>query len=215
VIAYFLAGGPVMWPILLCSVVALAAFLERMWALRASRIVPRAFCIEVIELLRQERYADALTACRTRPVAIARLLEVVIDSRSLSRAAIKERVEELGRRETSELESNIAILGTIASVGPLLGLLGTVSGMIGTFEAIEAGGMGNMGALAGGIGEALITTFAGLVVAIPALVGNRYLLSRVDSMTLDLEEVSLGVLDLLKGPELAGADEGGAAKVAS
>lgn len=205
-VAYFLAGGPVMWPILLCSIVALAAFLERMWALRSSRIVPRAFCVEVVELLRQERYADALTACRKRPVAIARLFEVIIESRELARSAIKERVEELGRREIAELERNVAVLGTMASVGPLLGLLGTVGGMILTFEAIESGGMGNMGSLAGGISQALITTFAGLVVAIPALIANRYLLSRVDTLTLDLEEVSLGVLDLLKGPDLDPAE---------
>jgi biopolymer transport protein ExbB len=186
-----------MIPIVLSSVVALAAFFERLWALRRERVVPQAFCVELIELVRQERFADALTLCRKKDSSIARILEVAIESRGSSRSDLKEKVEEVGRRESAELERYIPVIGTISTLGPLLGLLGTVLGMIKTFEGIESGGMGQMNFVAGGIGVALITTFSGLLVAIPAVIAHQYLLSRVDRLIVDLEEVSLGVVDLL------------------
>lgn len=193
-----IAGGPVMIPIGLCSVVALAAFLERLWSLRRGAVVPASLCVEVIELLRQDRPGDALTLCRKHDVSVARVLEVAIEARGLDRSRIKERVEEVGRREAAELERYVPVLGTIASISPLLGLLGTVGGMIVTFEVIaQQGGVTDVAPLAGGISQALVTTFAGLTVAIPAVVANRYLLSKVDGLIVDMEEVSLGVIDLL------------------
>ena len=123
-------------------------------------------------------------------------------ARERTRSAIKERLEEVGRREAAELERFIPVLGTIASIAPLLGLLGTVLGMILTFQAIQnEGGMADVSALAGGISQALVTTFAGLCVGIPAVMANRFLLARVDGLLLDLEEVSLGVLEHLAGSE--------------
>lgn len=196
-IEYILAGGPVMIPIAIGSVVALAAFLERMWALRRARIVPDAFCAEVVELLRQRRFDEARARCKGRNVAAARLFDTALELRGLERARIVERLEEVGRREAAEMERGIPVLGTIASISPLLGLLGTVGGMIVTFEVIDAQGLGNVSSLAGGISQALITTFAGLTVAIPAVIANRYLLSRVDGFLLDLEELASVVLDLL------------------
>lgn len=204
-IDYIVAGGPVMVPILLCSVVALATFLERLWFLRRPRVVPHGFVAEVTELVRQRRWGDALRIVRSRDVAVARILEVAIVERDQPRPAIKERLEEVGRREATELERYVPVLGTVASIGPLLGLLGTVGGMIMTFQVIQDQGMGDVANLAGGISQALITTFAGLSVGIPALVANRYLLSRVDQMLVELEEVSLGVLQLLVAPQ--GQDE--------
>lgn len=192
-----MAGGPVMVPILLCSVIALAAFLERAWALRKSRIVPTSFCVEVVELVKQGRVDDALTRCRAAPTAVARVLESALELDGQPRARLRERVEEVGRREAAEMERNVPILGTIAAISPLLGLLGTVGGMILTFQVIQDQGLGNVGSLAGGISQALITTFAGLSVAIPALVANRWVLGRVDAMLLDLEEVAGLVVDLL------------------
>jgi biopolymer transport protein ExbB len=197
VIEFLVKGGPVMVPIGLSSVVALAAFFERMWSLRRDRVVPQSFCVEIIELVRQERYQDAVTLCKKRDTPIARILEVAIEARGESRSLIKERVEEVGRREAAELERYLPVISTVASLGPLLGLLGTVSGMITTFEAIGAGGMGKMEFVAGGISIALITTFSGLLVAIPSVIGHRYLASKVDGLVVDLEEVSLGVVDLL------------------
>jgi len=197
-IDYLIAGGPVMIPIGLCSVVAFATFLERLWALRKGRVVPRSFTVEVQELLLRDRFEDALVLCRKRDIAIARVLDVGISARHMERRAIKERLEEVGRREAAELERFIPIVGTVASIAPLLGLLGTVGGMITTFAVIKTTGLGQIDSLAGGISQALITTFAGLTVGIPAVVGNRYLLARVDSLLLELEEVSLAVMDKLK-----------------
>jgi biopolymer transport protein ExbB len=195
VIEWVTNGGPVMIPIGICSIVALAVFFERLWSLRRERVVPAGFCVELVELVRQQRFPDALTLCRKRDASIARVLELALESRGHPRAVIKERVEEIGRREVADLERNLPILGTIGALGPLLGLLGTVSGMILTFESIKSGGMGDMQVVAGGIGQALITTFAGLVVAIPAVVAHRYLVARVDALIVDLEEVTFGVVD--------------------
>ena len=145
------------------------------------------------------RWDDALRLCRTRDFAIARVNEVALVARTEERDSIKERVQEVGRREAAELERFIPILGTVASISPLLGLLGTVGGMIVTFQAIESqGGMANVSALAGGISQALVTTFAGLCVGIPAVVANRYLLGAVDALLLDLEAAAITVVDDVK-----------------
>jgi biopolymer transport protein ExbB len=192
-----MAGGPVMIPIGLASVVALAVFLERLWALRRDRVLPRAYTVELVDLLRAGRLDDARIHARKLDVAIARIARVAVDEAGQARVRLKERLEEVGRREAAELERGIPVVGTIASIAPLLGLLGTVGGMIRTFAVIQASGLGNVGNLAGGISEALITTFAGLCVGIPAVVANRYLLSRVDALLVDLEEVSLDLVDAL------------------
>jgi biopolymer transport protein ExbB len=202
-----MAGGPVMIPIGLCSVIALATFFERLWSLRRGAVVPPSLCVELIELLRQGRDGDALMLCRKRDVAVARVIEVAVEARGGTRAEIKERVEEVGRREAAELERYVPVLGTIASISPLLGLLGTVGGMIVTFEVIASqGGVTDVAPLAGGISQALITTFAGLSVGIPAVVANRFILSKVDSLLVDMELVSLGVIDLLSAAPAAKGD---------
>ena len=196
---YLVDGGPVMVPIGLCSVVALAAFLERLWALRTERVIPSQFCTEFLELLRQERWGDAVALCQKwESAAVSRVVQIAVEIRLQPRGVIKERVEEVGRREAAEMERYVPVLGTIASIAPLLGLLGTVGGMILTFQVIEQHGATDIGNLAGGISQALLTTFAGLSVGIPAVVANRYLLARVDSHLIELEEVSLGVLELLE-----------------
>lgn len=193
-------GGPIMVPIGLASVVGFAVFLERALALRRGRIVPSDFSREVVELLRQGRPADALTAARKREAAAARVAAIAIEARGQPRRVIKERLEEVGRREAADLERNAPIIGTVASVSPLMGLLGTVWGMIQTFEVIQTQGVGVVGSLAGGISQALITTMAGLSVGIPALIAYRWVLARVDALVLELEEVGLEVLDLVAEP---------------
>lgn len=195
--AFLESGGPVMVPILLCSLVALATFLERAWSLRRARIVPRSMVVEVTERLRQGRWEDAQTLCRAQPLPVLRMLEEAIRLRGRDRARVKERLEEVGRREAAELERFAPVLGTIASIAPLLGLLGTVGGMILTFQVIQSQGLGNVGSLAGGISQALVTTFAGLSVGIPTLVAHRWVLSRVDALTLELEEAASDVLEIL------------------
>ncbi len=194
-----LAGGPVMVPIGLCSLVGLTTFIERMWSLRRSVVMPEALTREVHELARQGRWDDVLTRCRTVNAPVARLTEAVVLHRACAHAVLRERVEEIGRREAAALERYMPILGTVASVAPLLGLLGTVGGMIVTFQVIEAQGVQDVSDLAGGISQALITTFVGLCVGIPALIGNRYLLTRVDGYLLELEACASGIIEQLDG----------------
>ena len=124
-----------------------------------------------------------------------------------SRAELKELAEEVGRRESADLERFTGVVGIVASVAPLLGLLGTVWGMIQTFDVIQTQGMGQIGLLAGGISTALVTTFGGLSVGIPALIAHRYLLSLVDDLTLELEEAALSILDLVTSHAGEGAQE--------
>ena len=195
---FLASGGPVMIPIGLASVLGLAAFIERLWALRVGRIVPREVQVEVLELARQGRWDDARTLCRKRDTAMSRIFETALENRERSRRVIKEMTEEIGRREAAELERNSGIVGIVASVAPLLGLLGTVWGMIVTFDVIQDQGVGVVSSLAGGISAALITTFTGLSVGIPALIGHRFLLSKVDDLLLDLEEGTLSLLEILE-----------------
>lgn len=197
-------GGPVMIPIGLASVVGLMVFLERMWSLRSSRVVPRGLRVEAVELARQARWADALTLCRKHDTPLGRVLEVAFLHQGEPRGVIKERSEEVGRREAAELERYTGVIGIVASVSPLLGLLGTVYGMILTFEVIQEQGLGVVGSLAGGISQALITTFAGLSVGIPALIAHRWVLGVVDDHVLALEECAIEVVDLVHGD---GAEE--------
>lgn len=194
---FLISGGPVMVPIGICSVIALATFFERTWALRRVRVVPEFLSVQLMLLLKEKRWDDALILCRAQPVALARLVEVALEVRHAPRGVIKERLEEVGRREAAEMERWIPVVGTIAAITPLLGLLGTVGGMILTFQVIQQQGLGDAGSLAGGISQALVTTFAGLSVGIPAVVANRYLLSRVDGLLIELEEAALGVLEML------------------
>ena len=184
-----------MIPIGLCSVVGLAAFLERLWALRQGRVLPRSLRVAVMDLVRQGRFEDALIACRQSESPWGRVAEVVLRGRGRVRAEVKELAEEVGRREAAELERYSGIVGIVAAIAPLLGLLGTVWGMILTFRVIEEGGIGQVGQLAGGISTALVTTFAGLSVGIPALMAHRWLLARVDDLLLDMEEAALELLD--------------------
>jgi len=199
VIEYIIAGGPVMIPIGISSVVGMAAFLERMWTLRRSRVAPPALIREVIRLTRDGRFDDAIAVCRRASYPVTRLMEIPLVMRGQPRAVIKERIEELGRREASELERFISVLTTVGALGPLLGLLGTVGGMIVTFNAVQQSANADVHQLAGGIAQALVTTFGGLCVAIPAVAASRYLLSKVDSMIIELEEASLTVLDIVAG----------------
>jgi Biopolymer transport proteins len=197
--AFLASGGPVMIPIAIASLIGLAALLERVASLRRGRVVPSGFAVEVVELLKQGRAGDALTLCRKNDTAASRVVEVGLMAEGEPRSRLKERLEEVGRREAAELERYSEVLGTVASVAPLLGLLGTVWGMILTFEVIQKQGLGHVSSLAGGISQALITTLAGLSVGIPALVAYRWVLSRADELVLDLEDVALQVLDLLAG----------------
>jgi len=194
----FLKGGILMYPIGLCSIVALGIFLERIYVLRRKRVIPRDFLIEVEDLVLRAKLPEAITLCKRDNSTIAHVIRVGIENYGKRREVIKERIEEVGRREVASLESYINVIGTIAGISPLLGLLGTVSGMIKAFNIISLQGIADPASLAGGISEALITTAAGLVVAIPAYVIYRYLMNKADSLILEMEENSIRMVDILK-----------------
>ncbi len=190
-----------MIPIIICSVISLAIFLERMWGLRRGRIIPPPFLSDIEQLLKGENVPRAVALCQGNNSSISRILLAGIKNFGKKREMIKETIEETGRREAAALEKNVEVLGTIASVSTLLGLLGTISGMIKIFSVISLQSVVNPGTLAGGISEALYTTAAGLSVAIPTLIFYRYLLGKADSLTLEMEESSVHLVELFKEKE--------------
>jgi len=194
-------GGWLMYPIFLCSVIALGFFIERLFKLRRTRVLPRDLMQNVGDLIARRKYSDAIYLCQGHPSAIARIYLAALRINGQPRQAIKEVVQEVGRREAADLEKYVPVLSTVASIAPLLGLLGTVSGMIKTFDLISYYGVGNPGTLAAGISEALLTTAAGLSVAIPTLVGYRYVAGKADSLIMEMEEHSIMLLESLKGGE--------------
>ena len=198
---FFTKGGIFMYPILLCSITALAIFIERLWNLRWKHVIPQDFIGDVEQLIRREKIPDASLICQQNPSSMARILLVGIKNFGRKREVIKEYLEEVGRQESASLERFVEGLGTIAGVSTLLGLLGTISGMIRIFSVISSQTVVNPGSLAGGISEALITTYAGLSVAIPTLVMYKYLQSRTQTLILQMEEHSIRLVDLLKQKE--------------
>jgi len=185
----------------LFSVVALAIFLERLWALQRTKVLPRAFIIRVRDLVAREEIPEAMTACKTDDSPTARVLMAGLRTFGRSRPEVKEHLEEVGRLEARDLLRWTGAIAVVARVAPLMGLFGTVWGMINVFAAIEEFGVGNASALAGGIGTALYTTFAGLLVAIPAHLGHAWIESRAERLIMEMEELSLEMLDLLKSPD--------------
>jgi len=185
------AGGPVMAPIILCSVVAVAIVVERLWTLQRKRVIPRELTDRVWKLVETRTLNDRHIEALARNSPLGRVLAAGLANRNHGREIMKEQIEDTGRHVVHELERFLNTLGTIASISPLLGLLGTVTGMIGAFHAITEAGVGDPRALSGGIGEALITTAAGLIVAIPALFAYRYLRGLVDTLVVDMEKEAM------------------------
>ena len=190
-------GGVVMYPIIICSVIAMAVFFERLWVLRRRLVIPDDFIWNVEELIKKRRLSDALSLCQKDRSSIAKIFHAGLKNSSRGLWLVKEAIEERGGREGIILERNVGILSTIANLTPLLGLLGTVSGMIKTFNVISQGS-GNPSLLAGGIAEALITTAAGLCVAIPSLVGYRILKDKAESLIFEMEENSIRIIEIME-----------------
>lgn len=191
-------GGPLMVPILLCSVVSLAIVVERALSLRRHRVLRYDILPRIEELLRDRKIPEATTLCKRYPSPMTRILLAAILNHDKTRPEIKEIIEDAGRHEVPVLERYLPVLGTIASISTLLGLLGTIAGMIKTFNVIAALGYGHPEALAGGISEALITTAAGLGVAIPTIVLHNFFTSKVDSLVIDMEKHAQRMLNILK-----------------
>ncbi len=197
---WLIRGGVLMGPILAFSVIALGVFLERLWVLRRELVLPEEPLRELENFLRKKMVPEARTYCQQHPSPLARILFAGLQQYGYSRDLIKENMEERGKAEALDLKKYIGLLHTIASVSPLLGLLGTVSGMIKVFGTISVEGVGNPASLATGISEALITTAAGLSVAIPTFLGQRYLAARAERLVHMLEEYATYLLNLLPAP---------------
>jgi biopolymer transport protein ExbB len=188
-----------MVPIIACSIIAFAITAERLWTLRVKRVIPRQLVAQVWEWA-NERKLDVTRMQQLRTGSpLGRVLAAGLMNRNASREIMKEAIEDTGRHVVHELERYINTLGTIASISPLLGLLGTVLGMIKVFATITTHGVGNPGALAGGISEALITTAAGLVVAIPTLMFYRYFRGKVAMLVIRMEQQALRLVEVLHG----------------
>lgn len=193
----FQKGGPLMYPILFCSVLAFAIFLERLWNYRKFQQNNQLLLNEVEPLIADNQLEQASVACQRFGSPLSRVYVTAIRLAGRSREQIKAVVEETGSREIASLERYLGLLGTIATITPLLGLLGTVLGMIRAFTVISVQGVGTPATLGGGISEALITTAAGLTVAIPTILLHKYLTGRLDRISLDLEVKALKVVDRL------------------
>ena len=197
----FLKGGPLMWPILLCSVSALAIIIERFWYLRKIQFDTQQFLNKILDKMKRHQIKEALEICETKKNPISRILKAGILKYDRGRQQIKEAIEDAALFEEPHLEKNMTGLATIAHISPLLGLLGTVVGLVRCFQVIQAKSTAfqpvSPGDLAGGIWEALLTTVAGLLVAIPAFVVYNYLVSRVNSFLLEMEKASTELVNFL------------------
>ncbi|MBF0447129.1 MAG: MotA/TolQ/ExbB proton channel family protein [Magnetococcales bacterium] len=192
-------GGVLMIPIGLCSVLVVAIVIERLWSLRFSQIIPKHALKNVESLVSRGELAAAKEAClANRDSSYGRIVLTGLEKAGERRQIIKEVVEEAGRQEVVTLERYLTLLGTIASIAPLLGLLGTVLGMIKVFTVISSVGVGDPSVLASGIGEALITTASGLTVAIPAVAFHRYFNRLIDQHVVALERSTLVIIDQIK-----------------
>jgi biopolymer transport protein ExbB len=202
----FEQGGPLMWAILAASILGVAVFLERLWSLQRPRVLPRAFVDRIRAMVSKGKTSEALLLCEENRSSIAMLMAAALRAYGYgkNRAEIKESVEEVGNREVAHFDRNVEIVGTMASASPLLGLLGTVIGMIQVFkEFVEAYPAVRPDTFAGGIWQALITTAAGLVVAIPMLMAYKFLQGRNDRMIIEMEEDAMGIVDLLEDHQRA------------
>jgi len=188
-----------MYILLGLSVLSLTIVFERAWSLRRSVVIPLADVNTIEKAVRDGDVKQAMAMCQTHNTAMSRILWVALANRGVRRSVMKEILEESGRQEVAHLDRFIGVLGLVAAIAPLLGLLGTVIGMIEVFQQISLVGVGKADVLAGGISKALNTTAFGLVVAIPSIVAYRFFESRVDRFVIEIEAHALRFVELLKG----------------
>ena len=193
------SGGWLMLPIILCSIIAMAIVFERLWTLRPSRIAPRNTLSQVWKWIKSNDLDSKKVASLRESSPLGEILAAGITNARYGRDIMKESIDEQAGRVIHELERYLNTLGTIAAVAPLLGLLGTVIGMIDVFTVIMLEGTGNAGVLAGGISKALITTAAGLSVAIPSVIFHRYFVRRVDELVVAMEQEATKLVEVLQG----------------
>jgi biopolymer transport protein ExbB len=200
------SGGWLMVPIIGCSIVALAIVIERLWTLQRQRVLPGDLTRQVWEWVSKDQLTHAHIQQLQASSPLGRILAAGLAARQRDRQVMKESIEDTGRHVVHELERYLNLLATIAAVSPLLGLLGTVTGMVKIFAALSAtGAVGDPTVLAGGISEALITTVGGLCVAIPTLIAFRYLRDRVDELVIDMEKEAITLVEALHRRQYLGA----------
>jgi len=191
-------GGILMIPLGVCSTLAVAIIVERFFSLRTSRVIRLDVFQRVKDLLSENQIGEAMTVCRRQPSVMGRILLTAIINHERNRDELKEIVEDAGRQEVPVLDRYLGVLGTIAAISPLLGLTGTVFGMIRTFTVISEKGVAHPSQLAHGISEALITTAAGLVIAIPTLIFYNYFTSKADRVILEIEKHTFRLVEIMK-----------------
>ncbi len=200
-------GGPLMWLILLCSIISVAVFAERLTYFHRATIRVGEFLRGLSNLIQRRNFAEALHECAGTPGPVARVIHAAIIRHNAPRAELKEIVQETGQLEVPNLERNLNILATISFVTPLVGLLGTVTGLIEAFVTISShSGLASSTDISSGIYESLLTTAAGLVVAIPSSVAYSYLSARVNSLMHDIERGGIEIVRLITEKRDAGAE---------
>ncbi len=198
-IQFIQKGGILMYPIILCSIISVALIIERLVNLRSSRVIPKDLLVGLDGLLSKGMFQDAVSLChRFLNTSAGRLVMEALNNRGLPEKELKEKMELAGKKETAELYRYLPALSAIVSIAPLLGLLGTVMGMIKCFNVISMEGLGNPATLAVGISEALITTAAGLSVAIPSFAFYSYFERKASRFSEALEELALKVIEYMK-----------------
>jgi biopolymer transport protein ExbB len=190
-------GGIMMVPIVLCSILAIGAFIERYLALRKIDTNSRTFILQVKNLIYRKKVEEAIIVCKETLGPVAAITLTALLKRDKPREEMKEAIESAGKTAIYKLEKNLGILGNVAAIAPMFGFLGTVTGMINAFMQIQMrGGAVDAGVLAGGIWEALITTAAGLIVGIPALMAHNYIVGKVEHHVFEMQENSTDLLDM-------------------
>lgn len=203
----FKAGGWLMIPLFICSVISIAIIAERFWSLQQKRIAPTELVTQIWQWLKFDQVDQNRIKALQNNSPLGQILAAGLINRNSSRDITKESILDIGRHVTVALERNLNTLGTIAAISPLIGLLGTVIGMIKVFAVITAEGVGNPETLAGGISEALITTATGLVVAIPSLIFYRYFRGKINKLVVGMEEQAMQLIEILHGERQFDVDE--------
>lgn len=193
----FFAGGILMWPILLCSLIVLAVTCERYWTLNLSKIAPKGLLAQVWAWIKSNQMDAAKLRELKQSSSLGYILAAGLSNSKHGRDVMKDSIEEAANQVVHDLERFVGLLSMIANIAPLLGLLGTVFGMIEVFMAIEMQGNGNTMVLAGGIKVALYTTAFGLMVAIPATISHRFFQRRIDAIVVTMEEEAIKLVDAL------------------
>jgi len=194
VLDFFDKGGFVIYPLLLCSIVGLAIVIEKSLSLRRKKVI----IPEIVNVLDNIKGPDdvglALSICEKHNGPFPNIIRIGLENRELPKDEIKETLDDQGRQEVHSLEKGLVILETVAGIAPLLGLLGTVIGILKVFNVISVMGVGQATAMAGGISEALITTIVGLSIGIPAVVGYNFFTNKADTLVLEIEKYSAIIL---------------------